>query len=250
MHRLIEVRHDAVGIFRDRPNRFLTTVDIVEPHSEKDVPVHLHDPGRLKELLYPGNRVLLKRATNPGRKTKWDLIAAHDHDSWVFTHSGYHRGVAEAIFWDPGISPIGKIQNLKAEVKSGHSQLDFLATRADGSRVWIETKGCTLAVDGVALFPDAPTERGARHVRSLVDLKKQGEEAVIILLVFRNDAVVFMPNSEMDPAFAESIDDAVQAGVQLYPLLLDYRDGAIWYDRVISYRLTRQECFSLPLDTA
>lgn len=237
MRKLIEVGHDAVGIFRHRPNRFLTIVDIVEPHHQKDVPVHLHDPGRLRELLYPDNRVLLKKATNPNRKTKWDIIAAHDNHSWVFTHSGYHRGVAEAILWDPDISPIGSIESLRAEVRSGHSQLDFVATRDNGSTVWIETKGCTLAVDGLALFPDAPTERGTRHVRSLIEIRERGEEAAVIMLVFRNDAELFMPNSEMDPAFAEAVGDAIQAGVKLYPLLLDYRDGVIWYVRIIPYQL-------------
>jgi len=237
MQRLIEVRHDAVAVFRERPNRFLSMVDIVEPHAQNGVAVHLHDPGRLKELLYPGNRVLLKKAKNPDRKTKWDIIAAHDHNSWVFTHSGYHRKVAEAIFADSTISPFGEMAGLKAEVKWGHSQLDFLLTRNDTTEVWIETKGCTLAVEGRALFPDAPTTRGTKHVRSLIDLRSRGRQAAIVMLIFRNDAEVFIPNARMDPAFATAVSEALHSGVQLYPLLLDYRDGAIWYDRVLPFRL-------------
>ncbi len=141
--KILSVKWDREGIFLSRPNRFTGMVEI----DGKKETVHVHDPGRLEELLYRGNRVLLKSADKPDRKTKWDLIASRYGDRWVFTNSGYHRKISERImhmlFPDAEIIP---------EVKVGHSRLDFIVKKK-GKITGVEVKGCTLTENGVALSP-------------------------------------------------------------------------------------------------
>ncbi len=227
--KLMEVKADEEGVFIERPNRFVGMVRI----RDSEEPVHVHDPGRLRELLFKGNRVLLKRASNPGRKTAWDIVAAWSPAGWVFTNSGYHRRITERILRNPSISPFGHIQQLRAEMKLGASRIDFRVELADNSIVWVEVKGCTLTVEGVALFPDAPTTRGQRHIDELAEVRKHGHRAAVIFLVFRNDSVCFRPNGATDPVFEEKFWRAVEAGVEVYPLLLSYDGETIYFKKVI-----------------
>ncbi len=206
-----EIFYDEEGVFIDRKNRFLGVVDI----GKKEL-VHIHDPGRLEELLYPGNKVLIKKADSSKRKTKWDLIAAQapEDRSWVLVHSGYHRPASEHILKD--IFPNDEI---KAEVKLGKSRIDFIVN-AD-RKIAVEVKGCTLAKNKIALFPDAPTTRGRRHVEELIKFKKDGNEAILLVLVFR-DARCFLPNESTDPDFARTFWKAIMEGVKIMPIRLKY----------------------------
>lgn len=206
-------------------------MDITSPkkYKKKNVEVHVHDPGRLKELLYPNNQVLLRKATNPNRKTGWDLIAAKCEKEWILTHSGFHRQIAEWVINNPKVSPFKTVKSIKPEVKFKNSRLDFLLTKKNGKKIWVEVKGCTLAVDGVALFPNAPTKRGARHIRHLMDAKKKGDDSAIVILVFRPDAKCFAPFKERDPEFAEIFYEAVDEGVGVHPLLFEYNKQTIQY---------------------
>ncbi|MCK5559759.1 MAG: DNA/RNA nuclease SfsA [Thermoplasmata archaeon] len=234
-HPILTVKHDAKGIFKERPNRFLGIVDIIKgtknkSHSEQ---VHIHDPGRLRELLYPGNQILLKRASNTERKTRWDIIAARADEQWVLIHSGYHRAITENILQDKSICPFGKLNSIKAEVPFGNSRLDFLITTMNGTKILVEVKGCTLTRDGVALFPDAPTERGTRHLETLLEAKANGYSTALIVLVFRQDSICFMPNTNTDPKFASMFKTAVLSGLEVYPLMLSYDGEMIYYEKII-----------------
>jgi sugar fermentation stimulation protein A len=232
---VLKIPWDAKGTFRDRPNRFLGIVDITFPkkYKSKSAKVHVHDPGRLKELLYPKNQVLLRKATNPNRKTGWDLIAAKFEKDWILTHSGFHRQIAEWVINTPKVSPFKGIKSVKPEVKFRNSRLDFLLTKKNKKKIWVEVKGCTLAENGVALFPDAPTKRGARHIRHLMEAKKKGDDSVIMILVFRPDAKCFSPFEERDPEFAEIFYKAADNEVKVHPLLFCYEDGIVRYRKKI-----------------
>jgi sugar fermentation stimulation protein A len=232
---ILKVKYDAKGIFKERPNRFLGIVDIIsdskiEKYSEE---VHIHDPGRLRELLYPGNQILLKRATNPERKTRWDIIAARAEEQWVLIHSGYHRAITENILQNKSLCPFGKLNSIKAEVPFGHSRLDFLLTTNNDTNMLVEVKGCTLTRDGIALFPDAPTERGTRHIETLMNAKVNGYSTALIVLVFRQDSKCFMPNSDTDPKFTSMFKTAVLSGLEVYPLVLSYDGEMIYYEKII-----------------
>jgi len=216
---IFEIQGDAEGTFIERINRFLAQVKIGNSIHY----AHIHDPGRLSELLYKGNRIMLKRYPHKGRKTEWEVIAARYKDRWIFTNSKFHRALSERILRDENISPLGKIEELKAEVKIGNSRIDYLLIK-NGKRIWVEVKGCTLEKDGVALFPDAPTERGRRHIEELHTLIKKGDYASLLILVFHKNVRCFSPNRQMDERFAEAYDEARKDGLLVYPVKLEY-DG-------------------------
>ncbi|MDP6627117.1 MAG: DNA/RNA nuclease SfsA [Methanopyri archaeon] len=234
---LLDVPVDAEGVLVERSNRFLALVDIdtgnVTLPSER---VHVHDPGRLHELLYPGNRLLVRQASSEKRSTAWDLIAARYAEEWVLVHSGLHRALAERIIGDTTLSPFGPITEVRPEVTVGRHRLDFRLVRSDGSVLWVEVKGCTLAEDGVALFPDAPTVRGRKHLEILMDLADHGDSTAVMVLVFRPDARSFAPKADTDPAFAETFYRALDAGVQVVPIVLGYRSGTIVHIQRIPVR--------------
>ncbi|ADE36693.1 DNA/RNA nuclease SfsA [Methanohalophilus mahii] len=222
---------DAEAVFVSRPNRFVAIVDILLPDMQ-NVAVHVHDPGRLVYLLYRGNRLLVKKATNPGRKTEWDLIAARKDNEWVLVNSAYHRKIAEWVLSEPDISPLGQVDSILPEQKLGDSRLDFLVFKGN-KRIWVEIKGCTFIRDEVALFPDAPTTRGKRHLDELILAKKNGDHAAVLFLVFRPDAKYFSPNRLMDPGFYGSYQKAKEAGVDFYPLQFTYRAGNLYFERIL-----------------
>lgn len=228
--RIFECPADAVARFVSRENRFLGVVDITDPQASKGVEVHIRDPGRLKEIIYPGNRILLKEAKSEERKTDWDLLAGRVKDQWVFVNSGYHRQIAEWILTHEAISPFGDIDEYVAEQLFGNSRLDFLI-RKNGGQIWVEVKGCTLAKDDVALFPDAPTKRGKRHVKELNRAVEKGGAAGILILVFRRDADCFAPNEATDPRFAAAFQRARANGVKVFPIQLTYEEGSLYYLR-------------------
>ncbi len=229
---LLKTVWDAEGIFRERPNRFVGIVDLPDEYGGSAQAVHVHDPGRLTELLFPGNRVMLKRADRPGRKTAWTLMAAQYQGQWVLVNSGLHRQISFAILGEAEISPLGFGVRLEPEVKFGNSRLDYRVILSSGETVWVEVKGCTLARGRVALFPDAPTDRGTRHVMELLEIIKQGERAALLILIFRNDAQCFSPNAETDPKFAAAFKEAVAKGVEVYPVVCSCSaDGSIFYER-------------------
>jgi len=224
---LLKTAWHAEGIFRDRPNRFLGIVDLPKEHGGPGQLVHVHDPGRLSELLFAGNRVVLRRADRPGRKTAWTLMAARYDHQWVLVNSGLHRQISHALLSDCEASPLGPAASLDAEVTYGNSRLDYRVTMPDGSTVWLEVKGCTLALDHTALFPDAPTSRGARHMRELMEIVRGGERAALLILIFRRDVRCFSPNAVTDPCFAQVFSRAVAAGVEVYPAMCSCSPGGV-----------------------
>ena len=237
---VLQLDRDRMGIFRSRPNRFLGLIKLDEPDSSttNEVYAHIHDPGRLKELLYPGNLVLLKKAVvRSKRKTVWDVLAAKFNGNWILIHSGYHRAIAEWVLTNGQILPFGNPRSITPEVSVGDSRLDFELIDQTGRRVLIEVKGCTLAENGVALFPDAPTARGRRHLDTLLAAKQNasnGLECALVVLVFRPDAIRFMPNARTDPEFARLFYHAYFNGIEVYPLVFEYDSHRINYLHRIS----------------
>ncbi len=232
MKRLLEIPYDKRAIFVKRPNRFLGICS--DTQSGQELKAHVRDPGRLRELLYPGNQVLLSKANKEGRKTDWDLIAARsDSGHWVLVNSGFHSTIASKILSDSEISPLGQIKSIKPEVKVGKSRLDFLVTLRKDKKVYVEVKGCTLEKDGRALFPDAPTERGRRHLMELGELVDKGYMAMVVFLVLCPHVECFDANKETDPYFFNTFHRILRQGVRVYPVCLEYKDGFIWYKREI-----------------
>ncbi len=225
---LYPIPHDKEGKFIKRNNRFVGEVEI-EGLCHL---VHIHDPGRLKELLYPGNKVLVQEAKNKNRKTKWDLIAARKKDEWILVHSGFHRKISEELISRGKIRGLEEIEQIKAEVKVDHGRLDFCVF-LEKNKIWIETKGCTLFKKDVALFPDAPTERGTRHIRALIELRERGDRAMLLILIFSPSARCFSPNKDTDPKFSETFSMALDRGIEIRPISLYYDGEYIYFSKEI-----------------
>ncbi len=230
MKTVTEINYDKIGIFKSRPNRYLAEVEI-DGNIEL---AHVHDPGRLKELLYEGAKVMVKWAAKEGRKTNWDLIASIEGSEQVLVNSMYHRYISESIVRDENMNPFGKMDNIRAEVKHGNSRFDFYG-EINSKKVWIEVKGCTLVEGRVAKFPDAPTERGRKHLEELTKIAESGEKTAVYILVLR-EADEFVPNRDTDPKFYNAFYNAVEKGVEIFPIQLKFKDNKITYRGIIPIR--------------
>lgn len=233
MEKLIyKIEINEIAKFLERPNRFICNAKL---KNGDIVTAHVHDSGRIKELLYPENTVFLRRAKDISkRKTEWDLIGALAEDGEeILLNSSFHRYISENILRDFEISPFGEVDLVKAEVKNGHSRLDYMLEK-DGKKIWVEVKGVSLSVNKRAIFPDAPSERATKHLNTLMEIKKNGERACVLLLVFR-DSDSFIPNYETDKLFFETFYKALENGVEVYPIQLKLKNGEIFYtDKKIS----------------
>ena len=203
------MRYDNMtpGIFLARPNRFIAHIEI-----DGAVEIcHVKNTGRCRELLVPGCTVYCQRSDNPNRKTKFDLIAVQKGDRLINMDSQAPNKAAGEWLANGGL---GEISDLRAEVKHGDSRYDFSFLK-DGKRCFLEVKGCTLESDGICAFPDAPTERGAKHIRGLTDAARDGYGAYILFVIQMSDVKYIRPHDETDPAFGAALREAAQNGVQV-----------------------------------
>ena len=186
--------------FLDRPNRFVAHVLL----GQETVTCHVKNTGRCRELLVPGARVYLERGRNPGRRTAWDLIAVEKDGKLInMDAQAPNRVFAE---WARE-----RYADVHPEVRYGQSRLDFCL---DGQH-FVEVKGVTLRQGEWAVFPDAPTVRGTKHMGELVQAVAQGYRAMALLIVQMGGCTAFRPNWETDPAFCRALRDARTAGVEV-----------------------------------
>lgn len=210
----MKIKNILIGIFVERPNRFLVHFKINS--TDKNIEMaHLRDPGRLKELLTPNVKLLLRKASNPNRKTGYDVIAAHHNNQWILINSGFHSDIASELIESGIIGEINDYSIQRREFSYGKSRIDFLLTTNKSKHMLLEVKGCTLVEDGLAKFPDAPTVRGKKHLDELSSSTKNGYEAAVLFLIIRDDAEEFTPNTPMDPDFAASLKNADENGVKI-----------------------------------
>ncbi len=197
------------GIFCSRPNRFIANCLI----NGKETICHVKNTGRCKELLLPGCKVFLAPGENPARKTPYDVIGVEHGGQIVNIDSMAPNGAVGE--WLPGFLPKGAV--IRPETKFGESRMDFYA-KAEHQEFFIEVKGVTLKQKNVALFPDAPTTRGTRHLGGLTKAVKQGYTCYVIFVIQMQGVTCFSPNRQTDPAFAHALKKAVDAGVQVMAL--------------------------------
>lgn len=198
--------------FLVRPNRFLA--DVVLPGGEI-CRVHVKNTGRLGELLLPGALVYLEEGQNPKRKTKYSLIAVEKDGVLFQIDSQAPNQVAAEALLDGRITEIGPVSSFKREVTFHDSRFDIAYETPEGKQGFLEVKGVTLLQDGVALFPDAPTSRGAKHLLHLCDAVSEGYEAAVLFLIQTAWAKGFSPHTVRDPAFTEALKKAKESGVQI-----------------------------------
>ncbi len=193
------------GFFLDRPNRFIAHVEIGgESHT-----VHVKNTGRCRELLQPRAEVWCQESTNPNRKTKYDLITVRKGDRLINMDSQAPNIAAGEWLRSGGL---GEIENLRAEVFHGDSRFDFAFIKG-GKQCFLEVKGVTLENDGVCAFPDAPTERGAKHLKGLTALAREGYGAYVLFVIQMPDVKYLHPNDTTDPSFGAALREAAEHGV-------------------------------------
>lgn len=207
----MKYHHIVKGKFIERPNRFIAYVN-VEGEKENPQKVHVKNTGRCRELLIPGADVYLERSDNPNRKTKYDLVKVVKGNCLVNMDSQAPNQVVGEWLRE---NHLYKNTTLVASEKTyGNSRFDFYV-EGDGKKAWIEVKGVTLEREGAALFPDAPSERAVKHVEHLIKAREEGFEAYIILVIQMRYVKYFTPNRETHPQFAEVLEKAEKAGVQI-----------------------------------
>ncbi|WP_026665074.1 DNA/RNA nuclease SfsA [Butyrivibrio sp. FC2001] len=193
------------AIFISRPNRFIARVNL----DGEELAVHVKNTGRCKELLIPGCKVLLEKAANPERKTPYDLVAVEYDGCFINIDSQAPNAVVRE--W---LLKSGEYDLVKPEYKFGDSRIDFYMEKA-GEKFLMEVKGCTLFKDGVGYFPDAPTERGAKHLRELAGAIKEGYKTAVAFVIQGEGINEVRPNEETDPEFTAAFHEAVAAGVKV-----------------------------------
>lgn len=196
------------AVFLERPNRFIAYVETAEGQEI----CHVKNTGRCKELLVPGAEVYVKRNHNPARKTPLDLITVRKGERLINMDSQVPNRVAEE--WLQKSSFVSPQAVIKPEKKYGNSRFDLYIE--DGNRkIFMEVKGVTLEEDGVVRFPDAPTERGVKHLKELAAARLDGYEAAVLFVIQMNQVKYLEPNDRTHAAFGDALRQAAAAGVQV-----------------------------------
>lgn len=228
---------EPVTIVR-RVNRFAVEVD----RGGHATLAHLPNSGRLQELLRPGTPGLLRASTAPERRTAGDLVLVQlpgpARAGWVSVDARLPGALARRILELGLLKGAPRFSELRQEVRFGQSRLDLAGTEAATGRLfWGEAKSVTLVQEGVALFPDAPTERGRRHLEELIEARRSGALAMVLFVVLREDAHAFAPYAANDPAFARVLEQARRAGVQVRAAACAVSPEGVWWLRELPVRL-------------
>lgn len=199
------------GIFIKRPNRFIAHVLI---DGEEEI-VHVKNTGRCKELLIPGAKVILEDCSHhKNRKTRYSLIAVWKEDMLVNMDSQVPNAVVFEALKEDKIEGFQDLLHIKREVTYGNSRYDIYF-EDENKKGFIEVKGVTLEVNGISMFPDAPTERGTKHVLEMIEAVKEGYTGVVLFLIQMKGPTEFRPNWEMDRGFSDAIKLAYDNGVNV-----------------------------------
>lgn len=217
------------GRFLDRPNRFIAHVQIAGQVET----VHVKNTGRCRELLTPGALVWCQRCLNPARKTQFDLIAVRKGDRLINMDAQAPNAAAREWLLAGGLGPIDQ---LRPETVHEDSRFDFSFWK-DGRLCFLEVKGVTLETDGVCAFPDAPTQRGAKHLRGLIRAAQQGFGAYVLFVIQMEDVRYLHPNDATDPDFGNALRDAAAGGVEILAMDCAVTETSMVIRRSVEVRL-------------
>ncbi|MBO5321022.1 MAG: DNA/RNA nuclease SfsA [Clostridia bacterium] len=218
------------GKFLSRPNRFIANVEI----NGKTETVHVKNTGRCRELLVPNTTVFLEKSNNPLRKTQYDLIAVYKETLLINMDSQIPNHVAEE--WLKLGDIFSKDAKIRREVKYKNSRFDFFIE--DGKRkIFLEVKGCTLEQDGTALFPDAPTKRGVKHIEELISCINEGFEAYILFVIQMKGPKIFKPNNNTHKKFGDTLRKAKKLGVNILAYDCTVTPNSINIDKEVPIKL-------------
>ncbi len=199
------------GIFLERPNRYLAYVEI----GGQKIQAHVPDPGRLPGLMIPGSSVRLVYNPGPKRKTDYSLVLVRHGTIWVSVYPVFANKVVEKRLKENNLSCLNGYKKFFREVKYRNSRFDFQLDFLD-AKAFMEVKSVSLVEGGEGRFPDAPTQRGVKHLKELIDLRRKGYRSIVLFISQRSDARSITSNDEIDPIFGEWLRKARLASVELY----------------------------------
>ena len=228
--------HITTATFVSRPNRFIAQVRLFDGTEET---VHVKNTGRCKELLIPGCTVYLEKSENPNRKTLYDLVAVEKRYDQVSNWQNYpeafrkrmKNGMEKSLLFNIDSQAPNKVvlewlqsqghSKIKPEYTFGNSRVDFYLEKTDATtgkieKILMEVKGCTLEVEGVGYFPDAPTERGVKHLNELAAAVSKGYKTILAFVIQMEGVEKVLPNTKTHPEFAAALENAQNAGVEVW----------------------------------
>lgn len=213
-----------------RYKRFLADIQLAD---ESIITVHCPNSGSMKGCSTPGSEVIISRSSNPNRKYAWTLEMVKDNNCWIGVNTSLTNKIIEEALQNGLIDDFGHVESIRKEVKvSDASRLDFLI-QAESKQVYIEVKNCSLAENGIALFPDAVTKRGTKHLLELDRLKHEGVDAAVLFCIQRSDVRRFMPAELIDPEYAQTLFKVFNNGVKVLAYLADVKPDNITVARKI-----------------
>lgn len=199
------------GVFLERPNRYLARVRI----DGEEVPAHVPDPGRLPGLMIPGRKIRLIHNPGPHRKTQYTLALVRHGRIWVGVYPSFANNLVAEALEKNRLKPFSGYTQATPEVKMGNSRFDFKLDFPAGP-AYVEVKCVSFVERGIGRFPDAPTLRGQKHLKELVELRGEGCRTAVVFVSPRSDARSITSNDAIDPVFGECLRAAKKAGVELY----------------------------------
>ena len=225
------------AVFIERPNRFITIIEIGgEKHKS-----HLPDPGRLKELLIPGASLLVRPAPeNKERSTAFTTIMVNLKGQWISLVSTLPNQFVKYSFQKNRIPIFQKYKLVRPEVTIRNHRFDFLLSNKSGKNFFLEVKSVTFVENGIAKFPDAVTTRGMNHAKTLTNLVKEGEFAGILFVCQRPDATLFEPMWDRDPMFSNVLFNAYKMGVKVWCITLNVSQTEISFNKEIPVNLKKK----------
>lgn len=215
--------------FLKRPNRFNASV----LYNNEEIVVHVPNTGRCREILTPNSEVFLREELNPTRKTKYDLIAAYKEDKLISIDSQIPNRVVKEALENQAVDKLQKYTEILREKTFGGSRFDFKLSNSEGEEYYLEVKGVTLEENGFCRFPDAPTERGTKHLLELIEVKKTGRGAGVLFLIQIEDVKSFSPNEDTDPKFSDALRLAKENGVDIFAYSSIVTEDGITLDKPV-----------------
>ena len=222
------------GILIRRYKRFLADIELSD---KKVLTVHCPNTGSMLGCSEPGSPVMISRSDNPGRKYLHTLEMVQAGSAWVGVNTSLTNKLVREALEKKVVQEFGNLDSIVQEVKtSAHTRLDFLLER-EGMRIYMEVKNCSLAENRAAMFPDAVTARGTKHLHELAALKKQGHGAAVFFCVQRRDADCFVPARHIDPVYAKTLAQVAAEGVMVLAYQADVNPREITITRKLPVKL-------------
>lgn len=226
----MEYKKITKGAFLSRPNRFLACVEM----NGRMETVHVKNTGRCRELLTDRAEIFLAESDSPGRKTKYDLVAVRKDGRLINMDAAAPNKAVEEWLKSGALFP--DVKSVRPETKYGSSRFDFYV-ETKNRKIFLEVKGVTLEKEGVAMFPDAPSERAVKHIHELLHARAEGYEAYILFVIQMKEIFYFTPNAETHPAFCRALREAEHGGVHILAYDCDVWENGMSVRRPVEVRL-------------